>query len=103
MDRLACRAVAHALNWRCEIGMKKEKKIHKEGVQPEQLLSAAERDSQNLFTGAFGFLLKNYRAGNQPSENTNDKVEKWGSRIGRTLGYVFALVLLVNLFTGWFF
>jgi hypothetical protein len=32
-----------------------------------------------------------------------DGAELWGRRIGRTLGLVFLAVLIVNLFTGWFF
>lgn len=85
--------------------MKHEDKAKRPGnseVPPEQLLTAAERDSQSLFTGAFASLLKNYRASNNQSDS-KDAIEKWGSLIGRTLGYLFALVLLINLFTGWFF
>ena len=32
-----------------------------------------------------------------------DGVEIWAKRIGRTLGFVFLILLAVNLFTGWFF
>ena len=32
-----------------------------------------------------------------------DWAEVWGRRIGRGLGAVFFLLLVVNLFTGWFF
>ena len=34
---------------------------------------------------------------------SNDWAEVWGRRIGRALGAVFFIVLVVNLFTGWFF
>ncbi len=33
----------------------------------------------------------------------NDRMEVWAKRIGRVLGYVLLGVLIVNLFTGWFF
>ena len=32
-----------------------------------------------------------------------DWTERWGRRIGRTLGYLFAVALLANLFTRWLF
>lgn len=37
-----------------------------------------------------------------PSDPDEDGAERWGRRIGRALGYVFALLLLLNLFTHWF-
>jgi hypothetical protein len=33
----------------------------------------------------------------------SDPVEVWAKRIGRLLGMAFLVVLVVNLFTGWFF
>lgn len=33
----------------------------------------------------------------------NDPVEAWAKRIGLILGYALLVVLIVNLFTGWFF
>lgn len=33
----------------------------------------------------------------------NDPVEVWAKRVGRILGYGLLVVLVVNLFTGWFF
>ena len=32
-----------------------------------------------------------------------DPVEVWAKRVGRILGYALLVVLIVNLFTGWFF
>jgi hypothetical protein len=32
-----------------------------------------------------------------------DAVELWAKRIGRALGFVFLVLLAINLFTGWFF
>jgi len=37
------------------------------------------------------------------SENTPDAVEIWARRIGRTLGFLFLVMLALNLATGWFF
>jgi hypothetical protein len=33
----------------------------------------------------------------------DDRIEIWGRRIGRGLGAVFFILLVVNLFTRWFF
>lgn len=33
----------------------------------------------------------------------NDPVEVWAKRVGRIVGYALLVVLIVNLFTGWFF
>jgi hypothetical protein len=33
----------------------------------------------------------------------SDPVEVWAKRIGRIVGYALLVVLIVNLFTGWFF
>lgn len=33
----------------------------------------------------------------------SDPVEVWAKRVGRVLGYGLLIVLIVNLFTGWFF
>jgi|GEM_PF-6641021 len=32
-----------------------------------------------------------------------DQPERWGRLVGRTLGYLFAGLLLLNLFTRWLF
>ncbi len=32
-----------------------------------------------------------------------DPIERWGRRIGRLLGALFFVVLILNLFTHWFF
>jgi hypothetical protein len=32
-----------------------------------------------------------------------DAVEIWAKRLGRALGLIFLVVLVINLFTGWFF
>jgi hypothetical protein len=32
-----------------------------------------------------------------------DPVEVWAKRIGRIIGYALLVLLIVNLFTGWFF
>jgi hypothetical protein len=34
---------------------------------------------------------------------SRDAVEVWGRRVGRALGALFLVVLLINLFTRWFF
>ncbi|MFN3889842.1 MAG: hypothetical protein ACK4MV_05535 [Beijerinckiaceae bacterium] len=35
--------------------------------------------------------------------NEYDPVEVWAKRIGRIAGYALLVLLVVNLFTGWFF
>lgn len=35
--------------------------------------------------------------------DASDPVEVWAKRIGRIVGYGLLVVLIVNLFTGWFF
>src|SRR6476469_2308400 len=32
-----------------------------------------------------------------------DAVEIWAKRVGRALGVIFVVILVINLFTGWFF
>jgi hypothetical protein len=32
-----------------------------------------------------------------------DKIEQWGRRIGRTLGLIFAILLIINLVKHWVF
>ncbi len=34
---------------------------------------------------------------------TPDAAETWGSRVGKTLGFLVAAMLIVNLLTDWFF
>jgi len=37
----------------------------------------------------------------EPAEG--DRVEVWGKRTGRIIGYGLLIILTINLFTGWFF
>jgi hypothetical protein len=64
------------------------------------LLDRVERDT----TGIFGWSLwRGGRRANIDEPATLDRVEIWGRRIGRGLGFIAAAVLAVNLFTHWFF
>jgi hypothetical protein len=42
-------------------------------------------------------------AGRTLEANAPDAIERWGRRLGRTLGVCFLVVLIINLFTHWFF
>ncbi|MBK9081083.1 MAG: hypothetical protein IPL88_02875 [Rhizobiales bacterium] len=69
-----------------------------------EALAGVERDA----TGAFGSAMKrasdHFSARDVEREGlARDWAEVWGRRIGRALAAVFFVVLLLNLFTGWFF
>ncbi len=75
----------------------------REKDQADKIIQRAERESHNIFTGALHRLgrMTGLSAGDDVSRS--DPAEKWGRIIGRSLGFVFLIVLIVNLFTGWFF
>lgn len=72
-------------------------------AEAKRVLDAVERDSHGVFSGAFYKLLQSVRLAPADDRPAEDAVEIWARRIGRILGFGFALVLLLNLFTGWFF
>jgi hypothetical protein len=68
-----------------------------------KILDRVEQDSHGVFTGALYKLGKitGLSAGHDVSHG--DPAEKWGRIVGRTLGFIFLAILIINLFTGWFF
>ncbi|MDB5509172.1 MAG: hypothetical protein JWL93_1641 [Hyphomicrobiales bacterium] len=63
-------------------------------------LDAMGRSSHGVFDSALHRGVDHFAGRDAPAE---DRVEVWGRRLGRALGLVFLVVLVVNLATGWFF
>ena len=66
----------------------------KEAEDARRTLAALSRDGGLLGVGP------QMRGDDASAE---DALELWAKRIGRALGFVFLILLAVNLFTGWFF
>lgn len=75
--------------------------------EAREILERAERDSVNVYSGALQKLgarmAAHFSARDGAPDTPVDHVEVWAKRIGRVLALVLFAVLLVNLFTGWFF
>lgn len=72
--------------------------------QSREALSRLEQESTPLLGSAMRRAADHFVARDADRDGVaNDWAEVWGRRIGRALGAVFFVVLLVNLFTGWFF
>lgn len=63
-------------------------------------LDTLSRGSGSVFDSAMQRGAGHFSASDAPQE---DGVEVWGRRVGRALGLVFLVVLVINLATGWFF
>ena len=72
-------------------------------LEAERLLKRVHRDSHDAFAGAFQRLLQLASPSSTQTGAGEDRIERWARRIGRTLGLIFAALLLLNLFTGWIF
>lgn len=73
-------------------------------AQSQEILDRVERDGAGLFSvflNNVGARAGTFFAG--PADARDDRVEMWARITGRTLGVLALLVLLTNLFTGWFF
>ncbi len=72
--------------------------------ESQEILRGVERDSGSFLTGSMSRaqdrLAAHFSARDAEGE---DGAEKWGRRIGRALGLVAFAVLVLNLFTRWFF
>ena len=72
--------------------------------EAQQILRRIERDNANFITGSIDSardrLATHFSAADQPHE---DAVSKWATRIGRGPGVLAFAILVLNLFTGWFF
>ena len=75
----------------------------RETEQADKIIRRAEQDSHSIFTGALHRLGKMTGLSAGEDVSGTDPAEKWGRIVGRSLGFVFLIVLVVNLFTGWFF
>lgn len=84
------------------IMIKKDDKSAK-SAEAGRILETVEKDSNGVFTGALHQLGKRTGLSAGDDVTNSDPVEKWGRIVGRTLGFGFLIVLIVNLFTGWFF
>ncbi len=63
-------------------------------------LDRAERESTGFADSALAKMGDHFAA---READPQDGAELWGRRIGRILGAVFLILLLINLFTGWIF
>jgi hypothetical protein len=67
--------------------------------EPEQTLARIARETIGFADSALAHTSS--RAGGE--EPPQDAIERWGRRIGRLLGALFFVILILNLFTHWFF
>lgn len=73
-------------------------------AQSREILERVERDGAGLFSvflSNVGARAGTFFAG--PADARGDRVEMWARITGRTLGVIALVVLVTNLFTGWFF
>ena len=67
-------------------------------------LERVEQDSTPLLDSAMRRAADHFSAREVDKEGLgDDRIEVWGRRIGRAAAAVFFVVLVVNLFTRWFF
>lgn len=71
--------------------------------EAEQILRRAEQESHGVFTGAMQRLMQISGLTRGETAPAEDRIEVWARRIGRSLGAIAAILLVLNLFTGWFF
>lgn len=73
-------------------------------AEAQAALERVERDSAPALGSAMRRAADHFSARDARDEGLgDDRIELWGRRIGRALAVVFFLVLVVNLFTRWFF
>ncbi len=71
--------------------------------EAEQILRRAEQESHGVFTGAMQRLMQISGLSRAETAPAEDRIEVWARRIGRSLGVIAAILLVLNLFTGWLF
>lgn len=71
--------------------------------EADRIIRRAEQESHGVFSGAMQRLMQHagLSRGDQPAPE--DGVELWARRIGRVLGLIVAIILVLNIFTRWFF
>ena len=76
----------------------------KQTAEAREILRRVENDNASFITGplnnARDKLSSHFAARDAEVEDCG---VKWATRIGRALGLVFFVALVVNLFTGWLF
>ena len=76
----------------------------KQGEEARRILRRVETDNASFLTGSIETARDKASAHFTARDaQSADKATLWASRIGRLLGLVFFVVLVINLFTGWFF
>lgn len=72
--------------------------------EARRILSQVEAETTSVFGSAMSRAGDHFAGRDAQAEGLGgDWAEVWGRRIGRGLGALFFLLLVVNLFTGWFF
>lgn len=67
-------------------------------------LARVRQDSVGAFGSAMAKASDHFAGRDAEREGlADDRIEIWGRRIGRALGGLFLLFLVINLFTRWFF
>ena len=73
-------------------------------AEARRALERVEQDSTPVLGSAMRRAADHFSAKDADKEGVgDDRIEVWGRRIGRALAVVFFVVLVVNLFTRWFF
>ena len=72
--------------------------------EAREILKRVENNDQSIVLGslksASDRLSSHFTA---QDADRDDSTVKWATRIGRVLGLAFFVLLIINLFTGWFF
>ncbi len=72
-----------------------------------EILRRLEADNTSFVTGSLNTvqqkLASHLKADDTQVDDKKDDIVKWATRIGRAAGLIFFAVLVLNLFTGWFF
>jgi hypothetical protein len=66
--------------------------------EPERTLARLARETTGFADSALARAAESAGRDEPPA----DAIERWGRRIGRLLGALFFLILVLNLFTHWF-
>lgn len=67
-------------------------------------LARVKQDSLGALDSAMAKAADHFSAADAQKEGlADDRIEVWGRRIGRALGGLFLVILIVNFFTRWFF
>ena len=72
--------------------------------EAQAILRRVDADQTSFITGTIGKLCDRTNAHFSGADaERGGAVEKWATRIGRALGAVAFVILVINLFAGWFF